>query len=188
MSSHGSTFGSGCAVVVLCAATAWAHEGPPYPILVDQELAGATFTIYADPDVGTGTFFIYVEGKPAGASTKLRIGVAPTDGRLGEVLQDAEPAPPGRPYQYLALATFDQRGPWKARLIVETDGTTADLVVPIDVTPPGGTAFDLLYYLIPFVGLGAVWIKAVLKGREHAREAGPDRCGSKPEQRSPRSS
>ena len=36
----------------LATSTAAAHDGPPYPILVDEALDGWTLSVWADPDVG----------------------------------------------------------------------------------------------------------------------------------------
>ncbi|HEX8293582.1 MAG TPA: hypothetical protein VF570_17600, partial [Pyrinomonadaceae bacterium] len=49
------------ALALACAARAGAHEGPPYPILVDKNLGPSVASVWADPDVGTGTFFVILE-------------------------------------------------------------------------------------------------------------------------------
>src|SRR5215510_7571836 len=34
-----------------------AHEGPPYPIMVDKMIGPCLVSVWADPDVGIGTYF-----------------------------------------------------------------------------------------------------------------------------------
>ncbi|HEX2163472.1 MAG TPA: hypothetical protein VHM02_05945, partial [Thermoanaerobaculia bacterium] len=43
---------------VLAALPAAAHEGPPYPIVVDRPAGPVLLSVWADPDVGTGTFHV----------------------------------------------------------------------------------------------------------------------------------
>ena len=52
-------------ILALAAAPpALAHQGPPYPILVDRVMGPGVVSVWADPDVGTGTFYITVEAPP----------------------------------------------------------------------------------------------------------------------------
>ena len=44
-------------LLLACGARVRAHEGPPYPILVDKTLGPCVVSVWSDPDVGTGTFF-----------------------------------------------------------------------------------------------------------------------------------
>ena len=69
----------------LCAyrTPAQAHEGPPFPIIVDEPLGPYVVSVWTDPDIGTGTFFVVLE--PVGdarlpAGTVVRIGVRPIAG------------------------------------------------------------------------------------------------------------
>lgn len=66
-----------------------AHEGPPYPVLVDQRCGPYRVSVWGDPDVGTGTFFITLE-TPRGVRfvhpTTVRLAVAPVSGRLTEAV------------------------------------------------------------------------------------------------------
>jgi hypothetical protein len=35
----------------------------------------------------------------------------------------------------------------------------------VEVTPPGYGRWDLLIYLLPFAAVGALWLRALIKGR-----------------------
>ena len=51
-------------LLLLIPATARAHDGPPFPILVDQKVGPCMISVWTDPDVGTGTFFVIVSALP----------------------------------------------------------------------------------------------------------------------------
>src|SRR5688572_12373430 len=72
---------------------ALAHEGPPYPIIVDKAAGPCMLSVWADPDVGTGTFFIILEPHEGGAippDIKVEIAVRPLSGRLPEARYSGE--------------------------------------------------------------------------------------------------
>ena len=76
------------------AAPALAHEGPPFPILVDQRVGPYVASVWTDPDIGTGTFFVILEppeGKELPGGTAVRIAVEPLDKHVEETLYKAEP-------------------------------------------------------------------------------------------------
>src|SRR5262245_40899153 len=69
------------------AAPAAAHRGPPYPVLVDRRIASYTLSVWADPDVGTGTFFVVFDPDPFRSASDpiVTIEARPSDGRLPPV-------------------------------------------------------------------------------------------------------
>ena len=84
------------AALGLAPAPALAHAGPPFPILVDRPVGPYVASVWTDPDIGTGTFFVILEpakGKALPAGTRVRIAVQPVDGRLAEAVHAAEPQP-----------------------------------------------------------------------------------------------
>ena len=40
-----------------------AHEGPPFPLFVDQKVDRYIVSVWTDPDVGTALFFVIVNGR-----------------------------------------------------------------------------------------------------------------------------
>src|SRR6185436_18273813 len=64
-----------------------AHEGPPFPIVMDRREGPFVVSIWTDPDVGTGKFFVILEPAP-GTTLPDEIGVEvcvwPLTGRLPE--------------------------------------------------------------------------------------------------------
>jgi len=156
---------------LLLASAPSAHDGPPYPILVDEPVAGSVVSIWADPDVGVGTFYLYVvaaEGREP-SLPDVDIAVRPVDGHAGEQVFGAVVADEDEPFQLVGETDFDRRGDWEVRFLFEDGGERAELAKTVDVTPPGLGKIDLLWYLSPFLALGFLWVKVFLARRALAK-------------------
>ena len=72
-------------IILLLVRTASAHEGPPFPLFVDQKVEGYIVSLWSDPDVGDALFFVIVSA-PAQLppDMQVQIGVQPASGRLPE--------------------------------------------------------------------------------------------------------
>jgi hypothetical protein len=164
-----------CAAAALLslAAPLRAHEGPPYPILVDETVAGRLMSVWGDPDVGTGTFYLYLpwEEDAPQDDVVVYMAVQPVDGRLAEVTWPCERAGPRDPYQRIAYAEFDERGAWTVRFLFDTPDGKGDVSTEVDVTPPGLDTFSIIWYLTPFLGIAVFWYKVVQRKRDLEREA-----------------
>ena len=166
--------------LAFCAPRASAHDGPPYPIFVDEPLDGWTISIWTDPDVGTGTFYYYVE-PPEGRKVEelvVRVVSSPVDGESDEVSSLSVNAEEGEPFQLVGELEFSHRGVWDTRFEFETSRSAGSvplgsLVFPLDVTPPGLGTLDILWFAFPFLAVGALWLKALLAQRAHDRTAPP---------------
>src|SRR6476660_1897780 len=100
---------------LLAASPARAHLGPPFPILVDQTAGPYVVSVWTDPDIGTGTFYVILDapkGKRLVDPTRVRIGVRPVAGRLPEVLYDAEAQKVRQGARYYTTAQFDRGEMW----------------------------------------------------------------------------
>lgn len=169
---------------VLFAPRAEAHDGPPYPVLVDESLQGWTFSVWADPDVGTGTFFYYLE-PPDGTDARdvvVRVVSEPVDGSAPLVQSLSIAAEPDEPFQQVGELPFAHRGAWATRFVLESavsadDGGVADAAVigaraiELEVTPPGFGFFYALWFAIPFATVGALWLRALCAQRAYDRVA-----------------
>jgi hypothetical protein len=145
-----------------------AHEGPPYPIIVDKMMGPCLVSVWADPDVGIGTFFITLE-PPAGGTLPediaIEVGVHPLSGRLAEARYKAVRESFRDRTQFKIEIPFDAEERWLARFFVNSSRGSGEASVEIEVTPPGYGRWDLLLYLFPFLGVGFLWLKAFLRGR-----------------------
>lgn len=149
-------------------ASAFAHEGPPYPIIVDKTLGSCVLSVWSDPDVGTGTFFFILEPAPGGQlpdDIRIDIGVRPTSGRLPEAVYAAEREDAGGRVQFKALVPFDAQELWRVRVRLQSAQGGGEATTDVEVTPPGYGRWDLLIYLLPFAAVGALWLRAIIKGR-----------------------
>src|SRR5215210_105377 len=74
-------------LIFLLPRTTSAHEGPPFPLFVDQKIDRYVVSLWTDPDVGDAVFFVIVSAaNPAQLPSDLQvqIGVQPASGRLPE--------------------------------------------------------------------------------------------------------
>jgi hypothetical protein len=152
------------AFILVWHAGASAHEGPPFPLFVDKSLGPYVVSVWADPDVGTGTFII-VPGLPQGGAlpdeVKVQVCVRPASNRLNEACYTAE----RDRAQYKIAVPFESREIWCVRIVLQSSLGNGEATTDVEVTPPGLGRWDLLLYLFPFIAIGFIWLRAMLKGR-----------------------
>lgn len=152
---------------------ATAHEGPPFPILMDEPAAGYVVSVWADPDIGEAQFFVIIEspaGGPPETLPNVSIWVEPDSSRLQRVEYVAKRRSQRNQLQYEALPYFDQRDLWTVGFrIVASSGETHELTTQVESTPPGYGVWDLAIYLFPFILLGAMWMIAISKRQRSKR-------------------
>lgn len=158
--------------VCALAATTAAHEGPPFPILMDQPLAGRLVSIWADPDIGEAEFFVVVESPEGGIpaqAPRVSMWFEPTSGRLQRVECKAVRQPLRNRMQFHAEPYFDVRDIWRVGFRLEFADAEAsandELVTEVESTPDGFGAWDVAIYLFPFLLLGGMWVLALLRRR-----------------------
>jgi hypothetical protein len=163
---------SGFAFIFIWCAGASAHEGPPYAIFVDKTVGPSLVSLWGDPDVGVGTFFVILESSERIAlpeEMKVDIGVQPVTGRLPEVHYSAvREAVRGR-VQYKAEVPFDREELWRVRLTLQSSHGGGELITDVEVTPPGYGRWDMLLYLFPFLAIAYLWLRALLRGRNRTK-------------------
>jgi hypothetical protein len=147
-------------------ARASAHEGPPYPLFVDKNVGPYLVSAWADPDVGVGTFIIAAEtagGAPAD-DLSVEICVRPVSGRLAEQCYAARRDGVRDRAQFKTEVPFDRQELWRARVRLRSPLGDGEAAADVEATPPGLGRWDLLLYLSPFAAVGALWLRAALKG------------------------
>ena len=149
-----------------------AHEGPPFPIIVDREVGPYVVSIWTDPDIGTGTFFVVIE---PGANERLpdvhsvRVGVRPVSGRLPEALYDADEQDVRYGARYIAEVAFDEGGMWDVHVVIEGEAGGGEIRTQVEPTPDGTIGpIGLVVYALPFIAVAFLWIKAALRRRQAA--------------------
>jgi hypothetical protein len=140
------------------------------PLLVDHLIGPYLVSVWADPEVGTGTFFIGLEPSSGGAvasDISVRVGVQPVSGRLAETRYAAWPQEGRGRVQYRAEVPFDAQELWHVRIIVESALGSGEAIVDVETIPPGLGHWDVLLYLFPFLAVGVLWLQVVLHRRKH---------------------
>ena len=110
--------------------------------------------------------------KPGGSvpkDLKIQIGVQPVSGRLPEVVYSAWPENQRGQVEFKTEVQFDQQEYWKVHLILASAAGGGEALSKVEATPPGFGRWDLLLYLLPFLGVGFLWFSAITKRRRLRR-------------------
>jgi hypothetical protein len=161
------------ACLLALALPAAAHNGPPFPIITDQRVGPCIVSLWVHPDVGVPSpFFVLVDPPPGGsvpADLKIRIGVQPESGRLAEVFYPAWREKLRGQVEFKTEVQFDADEIWRVRLVVESSQGGGEAASKVEATPPGFGRWDLLLYLLPFLGVGFLWFRAIAKRRSYRK-------------------
>jgi hypothetical protein len=150
-------------IILLLARTAIAHEGPPFPLFVDQKIDRYVVSLWSDPDVGDALFFVIVNAEQLPPDLQVQIGVQPTSGRLPEAFYTAERESVKGQVQYRTLVHFDAEELWRVRVRLSSAQGNAETIATVEATPPGYGRWDLLVYLLPFLAVGVLWAIAMFR-------------------------
>ena len=167
--------GSACRALLIAAAIAAggrgaaAHEGPPFPILVDKPACEYVVSVWADPDIGEAQFFVIIDS-PAGGlppeAPQVAMWIEPASRRLERVTCEASRQALRNQMQFLATPYFDQRDMWDIGFqLTDPGGEVHELTTQIESTPPGYGPWDLAIYLFPFLLMGGLWMAAMARRR-----------------------
>ena len=166
MNSKSRCFRKGLLLLIILAfaRTTIAHEGPPFPLFVDQKVDRYVVSVWTDPDVGTALFFVIVNAENLPPDLHVQIGVQPVSGRLAEVFYPAERENVQGRDQYKSQVQFDAQELWRVRVQLQsTQSGNAETVATVEATPPGYGRWDLLIYLVPFLAVGLLWAMAMIR-------------------------
>lgn len=155
-------------VVLVLPATAQAHVGAPYPVLLEEAVGPYLVSALADPDVGKGTFYVLVtlaSGEPSPAGTTVTAWVEPDDGHQALSSHQAEREETRYGERFVAEVPFDAEGAWQVRLAIEGPAGEGEVAFPVRVTPSGIGWLATVACLLPFVVLGALWLRGSLRQR-----------------------
>ncbi|HXE81636.1 MAG TPA: hypothetical protein VNK41_12845 [Vicinamibacterales bacterium] len=158
-----------------------AHDGPPFPILSHRVAGGYTVDLWTDPDTTNdgsagGQFWVMLEpvdrARELPADTAVTVGIRPagSDGPW----QRAAAAPVGGDLsrQFVALV-MDREGRFDVRVEIEGSLGRGEAEAWVDATydlrPP---PIMLAVYLIPFLLVGTLWIRLLIKRRQARLSSG----------------
>ena len=159
-------------VAILGSVPAWAHIGPPYPIMQNRKIGPLTVAVWSNPDVGTGSFFVVIDPPPGGtipSDMRVQVIVQPTSGRLPERAYDAWRNKLRDHVEFKAVVPFDKEETWRVRVLLSSSQVSGEADTNVEVTPALLGRWDLLLFLLPFLGVGFLWFKAVSTRRQNKR-------------------
>jgi hypothetical protein len=152
---------------------AMAHNGPPFPIIENRRVGPCVISLWTHPDVGTGTFFVFVEPIPGGTvpiDLKVQVGVQPESGRLPEAVYTAAEDDSGGQLQYKAVVEFDRDEFWRVRLVMESSQGRGEEFSRVEATPVGFGKWDLLFFLLPFLLIAFLWLRGMSRQRARMKK------------------
>jgi hypothetical protein len=171
------------AVVLIAPASIAAHDGPPYPIVMDRLVGPYRLSIWTDPDTtddGSPGGQFWVTLGPAGPGplpprTDAAIAIRPLDRPGPERRATATPVRGNVTNQFVALL-MDHEGRFAVRLTVAGPAGEATVDSEVDATydlrPP---PYVILVYAMPFLLVGLLWARLILRRRvERVRAARSD--------------
>jgi hypothetical protein len=150
-----------------CAQTS-AHDGPPFPIVVDQHVGPCIISVWTDPDIGQGSFFVIAQDSVPN-DLVIQLAVQPISGRLPEVTYNAVREDLRGQVQFKTMVNFDAQEKWRVRVKLDSSQGSGEAVAFVEPTPNGLGRWDLLLYLLPFLAIGFLWLRAFATKR-HKRQ------------------
>jgi hypothetical protein len=152
-----------------------AHSGPPFPIVSDSIAGAYRISIWTDPDTTD-------DGKPAGqfwvtldvasgsgtvpAVTRATVAIRPLDREGQTRTGQTDPVNGSSARQFIALL-MDHEGPFGVRVTVDGPLGRAEIESQVDATYDLRPAPAMLaLYLFPFVAIGALWVKVLMRRRQ----------------------
>jgi hypothetical protein len=155
-------------LLIATALAAQAHNGPPFGIIVDKKIGVDTVNVWANPDIGVGTFFVFVDppnGRKVPDDLRVEIAAQPTSKRIPEVRFGAQRQAKSGQVEFDASHPFDRREFWRFRVILSSAEFNGESEATVEVTPVGLGRWDLLWFALPFLAVGFLWFKALQKKR-----------------------
>lgn len=147
--------------------TANAHEGPPFPLIMDEVTGNYSISVWADPDVGEASFYVQIESSDSATVAipeMVYMTVEPKSGRLEPVKVEGHQQRLRNKVQFEINPHFDQCDEWNLRFFVKQSAQTQEeLAAVVESTPPGMGPWDLAIYLFPFAFIGMVWASFMIR-------------------------
>jgi hypothetical protein len=152
-----------------------AHSGPPFPILSNRIAGAYDISIWSDPDTTDdgspgGQFWVVLTAADSAielpAATIVTVAIHPLDRDGPTRTGRAGPVNGAAGNQFVSLV-MDHEGRFAVRVTVEGPLGRAEVESRADATydlrPSRGL---IVVYLLPFVAVGALWMKVLWRRRQ----------------------
>ena len=130
----------------------------------NRKVGPMTVTVWSNPDVGSGSFFVIIDPPPGStvpADMKVQVAVQPVTGRLPEKAYGAWREKLRDRVEFKTDIPFDKEETWRIRVLISSSQVSGEADTDVEVTPALLGRWDLLLFLLPFLGVGFLWFKAV---------------------------
>jgi hypothetical protein len=159
------------ALLLIATTPAWAHDGPPFPIVSDRVLGAYLVSVWTDPDTTDdgspgGQFWVTLSrrgGADLPEATRAAVAVRPLDRPGPERRAEASPVRGDIGNQFAGVV-MDHEGRFAVTVTIAGplgDATVgAEVDATYDLRPP---PYLLLVYLMPFLVVGLLWGRLLLR-------------------------
>jgi hypothetical protein len=145
-----------------------AHQGPPFPLVMEERVGPYVVSVWAHPDIGTGTFWVNLDpvpGQTLPQGNAVRVYAQPVSGRLPEACYVGERQYNRDHQQYLVEAVFDSQDLFRVRVVIDGPAGMGQVTSEVEATPAGFGGWDLLFYAFPFLFLAGFLVYGVIRRR-----------------------
>jgi hypothetical protein len=153
-----------------------AHTGPPFPIVTSRGIGAYEVSVWTDPDStddgsAAGRFWVTLRpssGATLPVDTRVTVAINALD-RSGPASAAMAEAVGSDPSHRFAALVMDHEGRFHVRVTIDGPLGPAEVAADVDATydlrPPAGL---IAVYLIPFAGIGFLWLKLLLRRRKQS--------------------
>ncbi|HEU4328220.1 MAG TPA: hypothetical protein VFS21_34100 [Roseiflexaceae bacterium] len=154
-------------------ATALAHTGPPFVVVSERQVGPYTTTVWADPDVGAGTFIVEAASSdaPLPEGSSVTVSARPSGAAASEVSGAAERQQTNGGRVFIATLPLASEGAWEAQVVLDGPAGRGEATFQLQVTPAIEGWVTTLICTLPFIGLGIAWLVGLWLQR---RRQGPE--------------
>jgi hypothetical protein len=152
---------------------AFAHSGPPFPALSDRVAGPYRLSLWTDPDTtddgsAAGQFWVVIhlaDGSQVPPDTHAIVAIRPLDRPGPERSAATSPVEGDTSRQFVALL-MDHEGLFAVRTTISSTRGSAVADTTVDATYDLRPARWLaILYVMPFVAVGFLWLKLLLRRR-----------------------
>jgi hypothetical protein len=147
---------------------ALAHDGPPFPIVSDRSAGDYIVSIWTDPDTTDdgspgGQFWVMLarrDGSDVTRDTRATVSAAPLD-RAGAARTAVTAPVRDDPATQFASVVLDHEGRFRVRVVIDgTQAIESEVAATYDLRPAPALLF---VYLLPFVLVGLLWTRLLVR-------------------------
>jgi len=152
--------------VLIIGLPAYAHIGPPFPIIENKKVGPVVIALWTHPDIGQGAFYVMIDPVPGSTipnDLKIKIGIQPESNRYAETFFDAERDETRNQVVYKAMADFDRDEFYKVHLVIASAEGQGEAFSRVEATPTVMGRFGLVFFAMPFVLVGCAWFYGINK-------------------------